>query len=55
MDTVEQSGRAGGRVVKRVLLIEDGGSVAELVAPILHESGSVEDRVSSVAGALISD
>ena len=41
-------------MVRRVLLVEDDDAVAELVALNLHVSGSVEDRVSNVADALIS-
>lgn len=41
-------------VVKRVLLVEDDDAVAELVGLILHESGYVVDRVSTVADALVS-
>lgn len=43
-----------GRVVKRVLLVEDDDAVAEMVGLILHESGFAVDRVSNVADALIS-
>jgi DNA-binding response OmpR family regulator len=41
-------------VVKRVLLVEDDDAVAEVVVLILHESGYVVDRVSTVADALVS-
>jgi DNA-binding response OmpR family regulator len=41
-------------VVKRVLLVEDDDAVAEVVGLILHESGYVVDRVSTVADALVS-
>jgi DNA-binding response OmpR family regulator len=40
--------------VKRVLLVEDDDAIAEVIALILHDSGYVVDRVSSVADALIS-
>ena len=40
--------------MKRVLLVEDDDAVAEVVGLILHESGYVVDRVSSVADALVS-
>jgi two-component system, OmpR family, response regulator len=40
--------------MERVLLVEDDDVVAELVGLILHESGYVVDRVSTVADALVS-
>ena len=40
--------------MKRVLLVEDDEAVAEIVGLILHESGYVVDRVSTVADALVS-
>lgn len=40
--------------MKRVLLVEDDDAVAEVVELVLHESGYVVDRVSSVADALVS-
>jgi DNA-binding response OmpR family regulator len=46
--------RGRGRVVKRVLLVEDDDAVAEVVELILHESGYAVDRVSNVADALVS-
>ena len=50
----EHHDRGWGRVVKRVLLVEDDDAVAEMVGLILHESGFAVDRVSNVADALIS-
>ena len=40
--------------MKHVLLVEDDDAVAELVGLILHESGYVVERVSTVADALVS-
>ena len=39
--------------MKRVLLVEDDDVVAELVGLILHESGYVVERVSTVDDALV--
>jgi CheY-like chemotaxis protein len=50
----EGTDRGCGRVVTRVLLVEDDEAIAEVVGLILHESGYVVDRVSNVADALIS-
>ena len=54
MEPWEQTDRGWGRVVKHVLLVEDDDAVAEIVGLILHESGYVVDRVSTVADALVS-
>ena len=40
--------------MKRVHLVADDDAVAEVVELILHDSGYVVDRVSSVADALVS-
>ena len=40
--------------MKHVLLVEDDDAVSEIVGLILHESGYVVDRVSTVADALVS-
>ena len=50
----EQTGGDWGRVMKRVLLVEDDDAIAEIVALILHESGYAVERVGNVADALVS-
>ena len=40
-------------MVKHVLLVEDDDAVAEIVGLILHESGYVVERVSTVDDALV--
>ena len=40
--------------MRHVLLVEDDDAVAEIVGLILHESGYVVDRVSTVEDALVS-
>jgi DNA-binding response OmpR family regulator len=51
LDSWENDDRAWGRVVKRVLLVEDDEAIAEVVTLILHESGYAVDRLAQAPNA----